>query len=162
MLTVGRRQRSFDFGGEKLRGVNLGGWLLLEPWITPSVFENAGEAAVDEWTLSEILGKEEAKNRLATHWNSFITADDFHQIKAAGLNHVRIPVGHWAVVPDDSEPYVQGQLEYLDKAIGWARDAQLNVMVDLHGGKSGLPTVVAVGDANWRLFFCSTWVSKWI
>ena len=23
----------------KIRGVNLGGWLLLEPWITPSIFE---------------------------------------------------------------------------------------------------------------------------
>lgn len=25
--------------GKKLRGVNLGGWLLLEKWITPSLFD---------------------------------------------------------------------------------------------------------------------------
>ena len=40
---------SFSFArkcnDDKIRGVNLGGWLLLEPWITPSIFEevNVGE-----------------------------------------------------------------------------------------------------------------------
>ena len=32
----------------KLRGVNLGGWLVLEKWMTPSVFE--GLQATDETT----------------------------------------------------------------------------------------------------------------
>jgi len=128
------RALTFDYNNEKVRGVNLGGWLVLEPWITPSVFEDAGEGAVDEWTLSQILGKDEALRRLSNHWNTFITADDFHQIAAAGLNHVRIPIGYWAAAPLDGEPYVQGQLEVLDRAIGWARDAGLKVIVDLHGG----------------------------
>jgi glucan 1,3-beta-glucosidase len=30
---------------------------------------------------------------------------------------------------------VNGQLEYLDAAVGWARGAGLRVLVDLHGGK---------------------------
>ena len=32
----------------KIRGVNLGGWLLLEPWITPNIFEevSVGELKV--------------------------------------------------------------------------------------------------------------------
>ena len=37
----------FDFGSEKIRGVNLGGWLVLEPWITPSIFEATPEQCVD-------------------------------------------------------------------------------------------------------------------
>lgn len=37
----------FDFGGEKIRGVNLGGWFVLEPWITPSIFEACPENVVD-------------------------------------------------------------------------------------------------------------------
>ena len=72
---------------------------------------------------------------MSQHWNSFITANDFQQISAAGMNHVRIPIGYWAVVPQEGEPYVQGQLDVLDQAIGWARDAGLKVIVDLHGGK---------------------------
>ncbi|KAK2813237.1 hypothetical protein FQN50_000915, partial [Emmonsiellopsis sp. PD_5] len=115
-----------------IRGVNLGGWLVLEPWITPSIFEAAGDAAVDEYTLSQTLGGN-AKSTLSKHWSSWITQGDFSQIAAAGLNHVRIPIGYWAVAPLEGEPYVQGQLEYLDKAIGWAREAGLKVIIDLHG-----------------------------
>lgn len=37
----------FNFGGEKVRGVNLGGWFVLEPWITPSIFEATPENVVD-------------------------------------------------------------------------------------------------------------------
>ncbi len=36
--------------------VNLGGWLLLEPWITPSLFEAIGDPNVkDEWTFCEYV-----------------------------------------------------------------------------------------------------------
>jgi hypothetical protein len=50
------------------------------------------------------------------------------------MNHVRIPVGYWALKHLEGDPYVDGQLEYLDQAIGWARAAGLKVMLDLHGG----------------------------
>jgi glucan 1,3-beta-glucosidase len=128
------RTLTFDYDSETVRGVNLGGWFVLEPWITPSLFEKGGDGAVDEWTLSQALGSDAAQSLLSQHWNSFITADDFHQMAAAGLNHVRIPVGYWAVVPQPGDPYVQGQLDVLDQAINWARDACLKVIVDLHGG----------------------------
>jgi glucan 1,3-beta-glucosidase len=37
----------FDFGNTKVRGVNLGGWFVLEPWITPSIFEATPDNVVD-------------------------------------------------------------------------------------------------------------------
>lgn len=42
-----KRDPKFGFGQEKVRGVNLGGWFVLEPWITPSIFENGPADAVD-------------------------------------------------------------------------------------------------------------------
>ena len=57
------------------------------------------------------------------------------EIASYGLNHVRIPIGYWAVNPLPGDPYVQGQLPFLDIALGWAADAGLNVWLDLHGGK---------------------------
>lgn len=108
---------------------------MLEPWITPSIFDAAGAAAVDEWSLCSTLGANQCKSVLSQHWNSFVTQDDLNQIAAAGMNHVRIPIGYWALehLPDD--PYVRGQLTYLDMAVSWARAAGLKVMVDLHGGQ---------------------------
>ena len=48
----------------KWRGVNLGGWLALEKWITPSLY--AGVQAEDEYTLCQTLGKAKAAERLKT------------------------------------------------------------------------------------------------
>jgi glucan 1,3-beta-glucosidase len=101
--------------------------------------------------LTQSLGKERAQRVLSNHWNSFVTADDFQQISKAGMNHVRIPVGYWAVNPLDNDPYVQGQLDVLDRAIDWARAANLKVIVDLHGG-----TFLAPVTTDVKLITCST------
>ena len=37
----------FSFGSDAIRGVNLGGWFVLEPWITPSIFEATPDECVD-------------------------------------------------------------------------------------------------------------------
>ena len=132
-----KKDLTFAYGSETVRGVNLGGWFVLEPWITPSLFSRWSDGSViDEWTFSQALGKDEAHNQLSQHWNNWITQDDFNEIAGAGMNHVRIPIGYWAVAPIDDEPYIQGQLDILDQAIGWARDAGLKIMIDLHGGKA--------------------------
>jgi glucan 1,3-beta-glucosidase len=127
----------FDYNSQKVYGVNLGGWFVLEPWITPSLFDayaNSGTVK-DEYTLSQALGKQQATNILTNHWKTWITQDDFQKIAGMGLNHVRIPIGYWALNPLEGDPYVQGQLDILDQAVDWANDAGLKVMLDLHGGK---------------------------
>jgi len=131
-----KRQLTFNYNDDKVRGVNLGGWFVLEPWITPSIFAPwaNGGGVVDEYTFTQTLGKQEAQNRLNIHWDTWITQEDMNEIASMGLNHVRIPIGYWALNPLDGDPYVQGQVPYLDRAIGWARTAGLKVMLDLHGG----------------------------
>ena len=128
---------SFSYDYSKVRGVNLGGWFVLEPWITPSLFAewSISQTVRDEYTYTQTLGTAEATRRLSAHWDSWITKNDFEQIAAAGLNHVRIPIGYWAIVSIPGDPYVSGQLSVLDKAIQWARETGLKVMLDLHGGE---------------------------
>jgi glucan 1,3-beta-glucosidase len=125
----------FAYGSEKVRGVNLGGWFVLEPWITPSLFDAIGGGAVDEWTFCSVLGAAEAENRLQAHWSSWITQSDFNAMAAAGLNHVRIPIGYWSVIPNPGEPFVQGAYDYLGQALNWADAVGIKVMIDLHGGE---------------------------
>lgn len=53
----------------KIRGVNLGGWLLLEPWITPVIFEEVNIGAnegliVDEYTYAQYLDPAQVAERL--------------------------------------------------------------------------------------------------
>ena len=84
----------------KLRGVNLGGWLVLEKWMTPSLFE--GLQAVDETSYCIELG-ELAGQTLKAHWQDFITIKDFVWLASIGVNAVRIPIGHW--IFGDDYPY---------------------------------------------------------
>lgn len=75
---------------DKLRGVNLGEWLVIEKWMDENLF--SGTEAMDETYLCIELGKERAKERLKVHRDEFITERDFEDISVKGFNSVRIPV----------------------------------------------------------------------
>ncbi|WVO23073.1 uncharacterized protein IAS62_004418 [Cryptococcus decagattii] len=157
LQTVDDQKRSvnvgWSYGTNKIRGVNIGGWLVTEPFITPSLFEATGNNdIVDEWTFCQYQDYNTAQAALKNHWDTWFTEDDFARIAAAGLNHVRIPIGFWAYDVQCGEPYIQGQADYLDRAIGWARNHNLAVMIDLHGApgsQNGYDNSGRRGDADW-------------
>jgi glucan 1,3-beta-glucosidase len=127
-------------------------WLVLEQWITPSLFSKASGGPVDEWTWGQNQDKGKATQLLQQHWDTWITQDDFRQIAAAGLNSVRIPIGTWAFALYDGEPYITGAQAYLDKAIGWAQQYGIQVLIDLHGApgsQNGFDNSGHAGDMNW-------------
>jgi hypothetical protein len=98
------------------RGTSVGGWLVLEPWITPSLFyqflgasEKWGDdapshVAFDSHTFCTALGKEEANKQLRRHWKTWVTEDQVKNLKASGAETLRVPVGDWMYVP--YEPYI--------------------------------------------------------
>lgn len=132
---ISSRQVSFNWGSEKVRGLNIGGWLVLEPWITPSIFKNLDQSLgiIDEFTLGEKLGNDAAYQILKRHWDTWLTLQDFQKIASSGFNTVRIPIGYWAYETIPGEPYTMGAAPYLDTAIDWARQTGLKVWIDLHG-----------------------------
>ena len=103
----------------------------MEPWITPSIFQQFGGSVVDEYTLTKNIPN--AEDILRSHWDSWVSIGDFQKIAANGFNLVRIPIGYWAFQKYEGDPYVQGAADYLDAAIGWARQTGLQVWIDLHG-----------------------------
>lgn len=111
-----------------LQGVNLGGWLVLERWMTPGVFE--GVKARDERGLGRELGLRAARDRLTTHRDSFISESDFEFIKSTGCDFIRLPVGYWLF--EEVDGYIQGQI-YVDQAFNWAKKYDLGIILDFHG-----------------------------
>jgi glucan 1,3-beta-glucosidase len=129
---------------ETLRGVNLGGWLVLERWLTPSVF--AGTTAEDEFTL---MAEPDAAERLRRHRESFITAGDFAWIAEQGLDLVRLPVGYWVL---DGDPPFLAAAEPLDRAMDLAAEHGLRVLLDVHAGpgsQNGLDSSGRIGAKLW-------------
>lgn len=129
-------QDKWEYGKMPIRGVNVGGWLNLEPFITPSFFQNFGskDNVVDEWTLLSKLGPTKAKSTMEQHYSSFITRQTFADIRAAGIDHVRFPFGYWMVQTYDGDPYIpQISWRYLLRGIEYCRQNGLRVNLDLHG-----------------------------
>ncbi|CAE6430534.1 unnamed protein product [Rhizoctonia solani] len=152
--------QSWKFGTDRIRGVNLGGWLVLEPFITPALYEpyqNATVPAIDEWTLCTNIAADKSSGGLAKvledHYNTFITEEDFAQIAAAGLNWVRIPFPFWAIEVYPGEPFLEKVAwKYFLKAIGWARKYGIRINLDLHtipGSQNGYNHSGQLGTINW-------------
>ena len=149
-----------------IRGVNLGGWLLLEPWITPVFFEevNVGDLRdqiVDEWTYAERLEPEVYQERMVRHWSTFLTRPDLEDLVRAGVSHVRIPVGYWYWDVQPGEPFPAPNLDweselsplfYLRRALGWLEELGLKALLDLHAGpgsQNGYDNSGRRGKAHW-------------
>ncbi len=129
---------------ETLRGVNLGGWLVLERWITPSLFE--GTDADDEYSF---MAEPEAAEKIKWHRRTFIQEDDFAWLASHGVNAVRIPVGYWLF--ETTGPFTSC-VEYLDMAMRMAERYKLKVLIDLHaapGSQNGKDHSGKSGRAGW-------------
>ena len=73
-----------------LRGVNLGGWLLFEPWMCP--MDSSGMK--DDYTARETLIKRfgtATADGLAVYQDNWFTEADLDRIAAQGLNVIRLP-----------------------------------------------------------------------
>ena len=110
-----------------LRGVNLGGWLVLEKWMTPTLFKDT--TAEDEYSLMQATG---GPARVEEHRRTFITEADFEWLADNKIDIIRIPVGYWLF--DGDNPYTQ-TISYLDWAVDMAQKYNLQVLIDLHGAK---------------------------
>jgi aryl-phospho-beta-D-glucosidase BglC (GH1 family) len=128
--------QTFKFGTDRIFGVNLGGWLNTEPFIAPALYQKY-PTAIDEWTLSEAMAADTSPGggltQLETHYQTFITEQDFAEIAGAGLNFVRIPLPYWAIEVRSGEPFLpKTSWTYFLKAIQWARKYGLRINLDFH------------------------------
>ena len=62
-----------------MKGTNIGGWLVLEPWITPSLFyrfldkTHSEGVGMDSYSFCEALGPVEGNKVMQAHMNSWLT-----------------------------------------------------------------------------------------
>ncbi|GAA5926916.1 glycoside hydrolase family 5 protein [Sporobolomyces koalae] len=119
----------------KVRGVNLGGFLILEPWQARDTWAAMGCAQYDcEWECNEAKGLAEMQPKWENHWATFYSEQDFEQMKALGLNTIRIPLGYWIVdALIGADPFASGGMHYLKQVLRWARANNLYAILDLHG-----------------------------
>ncbi|KAG1804107.1 glycoside hydrolase family 5 protein [Suillus subaureus] len=126
---------SWTWGVDKIYGVNIGGLFVLEPFITPALYQQYPDA-VDEWTLSTLMAADTASGglqQIETHYSTFITEQDIAEIAGAGLNWIRLPIPFWAIEKWDFEPFLEKVCwPYILRVLQWARKYGIRVNLDLH------------------------------
>jgi len=138
-MTCVEDKHSIPFNNQ-IRGANLGGLMVLEPWITPSLFyqflgrTNESEIGMDTYTFCEVLGPKEANRQLRRHWETWVTEDIIEELARSGINSLRLPVGDYMYKPYG--PYMDGcfdgALEYVDTVLDWAYSNGLDILLDIH------------------------------
>lgn len=137
-----------------IRGINIGGWLLIEKSFNSRLFTGTFASAVDQWSFDSISG---AGDALEAHYASYFNETHVSLLKSYGINALRIPIGFWAYDASGTPYYSQGLGKgadaYLEKAIGWAQAAGMKVWVDCHGSpgsQNGYDNSGHVGAVEWQ------------
>jgi len=128
-------------------GVNLGGWLLVERWMTPSLFKDTD--AEDEYSLMQT---KVGPSRIEKHRQSFITEEDWQWLANNNVTHIRLPVGYWAL--HDDKPYTN-VAKHLDWAFAMAEKYNIHILLDLHalkGSQNGTIHSGKIGSVKWRAY----------
>jgi len=111
-----------------LRGVNLGGWLMMEGYFMHSA--NVAEQVFKK-KFAKALGKKALRDFEKRFRDNFIREEDVRNIARLGFNCLRLPF-HYRLIETKPFTYDRRGLAYLDRAIRWARKYRLWVILDLH------------------------------
>jgi glucan 1,3-beta-glucosidase len=136
---------------EPLRGVNLGGWLVIEQWMTPSLFKDI--PATNEFELAKT---ELGRRRIKEHHEKFITEEDLKWLKQRGIEALRVPVGYWIFGND--ERYVAA-IERLDWLVNASLTYGFKLLIDLHAAPGAQNHAAHSGSGNLTVNKYST---KWL
>ena len=119
-----------------LKGVNAGGWLLTEDWLTPTSLDGDLSSEHGQYELEAALqqshGAAKAKQLLETYRDSWWTEQDFQNIAAIGFNTVRLPFG-WRDIMEESGKVKEDAFVRLDWFVACCEKYGLFVILDLHG-----------------------------
>jgi aryl-phospho-beta-D-glucosidase BglC (GH1 family) len=120
-----------------LRGVNLGGWLVIEPWMSP--VDSSGtikcEHEVRE-TLAKRFGEATASSLLKTYQDHWITSGDLDKIASHGMNVIRVPFWYRNLQTEDGQ-WLEDGLKRLDWVVAEAWKRGIYTILDFHGVPGG-------------------------
>ncbi|MCQ8242434.1 glycoside hydrolase family 5 protein [Rhizosaccharibacter radicis] len=148
-----------DAGGHAFlpRGVNLGGWFVMEPFMSPM---DASHRLRDSFSVMRVLqdrfGRQEQRRLMASYQRAWISDDDIAAIADAGFNIVRIPLW-WGQFLDLDDPSPSGwrsdAFEILDRIVESCGRRGVRVVFDMHGAIGGQSDNPDTGQAGMNRFW---------
>ena len=164
LSTLGPYLKDDNSNNVILRGINLGGWMLQEPYLFQ--FTGAADSQHEfKEKLVEFIGQENTDNFYNAWYENFITQGDIDSLASHGYNSIRLPM-HYNLftLPIQDEP-VSGENTWLDlgfimvdNLLDWCESNNMYLILDLHAAPGGQGFGSDINDYNPNL--PSLWESE--
>ncbi|MEK8127279.1 cellulase family glycosylhydrolase [Paenibacillus filicis] len=120
-----------------LRGTNAGSWLVQESWMGAT---NAPDQKTMINTLTSRFGQAKALELIKAYEDAWWTEQDFDNVKALGMNTIRLPFGHFEMLNEDGTLRPTA-FDRMDWFVSESAKRGLYVILDMHaapGSQNGM------------------------
>lgn len=142
-----------------LRGVNLGGWLVMEPWMCPADSGGLPDTYSIIKELDSRFGVATEQSLIRTYQTSWITTTDLNNITNAGLNLVRVPVwwgNFYSITNTTASGWRSDAFAELDWLVTNCAARGIYVVIDMHGVVGGQSTSDDTGEQNVNAYWTNS------
>jgi aryl-phospho-beta-D-glucosidase BglC (GH1 family) len=130
-----------------LQGTNLGSWLVTEGWMSPRDSSGLPDDYAARQTLINRFGADTADSLINTFEDAWITTRDLDNIKALGMNVIRLPFWYRNLENEDGS-WRADAFDRMDWLVNnaWARG--IYTILDFHGVVGGQSTAEHTGEVR--------------
>ena len=137
-----------------LRGANLGAWLLFEGWMCPMDSSGLADNYSVLQTLNTRFGVATQESLVKTYQDNWITINDLDNIKALGMNVVRLPFW-WGNLQRLDGTWRADAFEKMDWLVSNAWQRGIYTLLDFHGVPGGQSASDSTAQANQNQYWTS-------
>lgn len=143
----------------QLRGLNLGGWFVMEPWMCPADSGGLPDTYSIIQELDSRFGVATEQALIRAYQSYWITTADLNNIAAAGFNCVRVPVwwgNFYSIVNTTSSGWRADAFTMLDWVVTNCAVRGIYVVIDMHGVVGGESTSDDTGEQNLNAYWTNS------
>lgn len=135
----------------QLKGLNLGGWFVMEPWMCPADSGGLPDTYSIITKLDSRFGVATEQALIRTYQTNWIMTADLDNITNAGFNCVRVPVwwgNFYSITNTTSAGWRSDAFAELDWVVTNCASRGIYVVIDMHGVVGGQSTSDDTGEED--------------
>jgi len=143
----------------RLRGLNLGGWFVMEPWMCPADSGGLPDTYSIITELDSRFGVATEQSLIRTYQTNWITLTDLDNITNGGFNCVRVPVwwgNFYSITNTTSTGWRADAFSVLDWLVTNCAARGIYVVIDMHGVVGGESTSDDTGEQNQNTYWTNS------
>ena len=143
----------------QLKGLNLGGWFIMEKWMCPLDSGSLPDTYSVITNLDRRFGVAIEQSLLRTYQTNWITTADLDNITNGGYNCVRVPVwwgNFYSITNTTSSGWRADAFAVLDWLVTNCATRNIYVVIDMHGVVGGQSTSDSTGQQNQNQYWTSS------